>query len=275
MVNKNNATNFSEWKNRLHQIIFEENTDAGKVYNYFLLFTILASILVVTLESISSLNIRYGSMFEKAEWFFTIFFTIEYFIRLFCVRKPLKYALSFYGMVDFLSFIPFYLEMIIFGTGNLIFIRVLRMLRIFRLLKLSEYLYEADIMQKAIKASLKRIFVFLFAVITLVIIIGALIYAIEGPQNGFSDIPTGIYWAIVTITTVGYGDISPQTASGKLLASIVMLLGYGIIAVPTGIVSVEFGRVSKMKKITRICKSCGSNGNDPDAVYCKYCGNHL
>jgi len=275
MQNKKESSDCSVWKERLRQTLFDEDTFYGKVFNGFLLIIVLLSLLIVILGSLEEINNRYGSLIFKTELIFTTFFFIEYILRIFSAKRPLKYALSFYGIVDFLAFMPLFLEIIyIRGVEDLITVRAFRLLRIFRLFKLYKYLYEADIMRKAIRASLKRIIVFLFTVLNLLILIGTLIYAIEGPEYGFNDIPTGIYWAIVTITTVGFGDIAPQTFPGKLLASLVMLLGYGMIAVPTGIVTVEYNRISKLSAISQVCLTCGGY-NDSDAVYCKYCGNRL
>ncbi len=274
MTNKNDYSGLSEWKYHFYHYLFDENSPTGKIFNSFLLLSILLSILAVILGSMEGLKDRFGHFFEKAEWFFTILFFIEYILRLISVRQPLKYAFSFYGIIDFMAFMPLFLELISFGAHNFITIRAFRILRIFRLFKLYKYLYEADILKKVLKASLKRIIVFLLAVFTLIILIGTLIYAIEGPENGFIDIPTSIYWTIVTITTVGFGDIAPQTFPGKFLASIVMLLGYGMIAVPTGIVTLEFNRFSKMRSTAKECLSCGGH-NDSDATFCKYCGTLL
>ncbi len=275
MQNKKDSSDRPAWREHLCKILFDENTFPGKIFNGFLLVIILSSILVVIIGSVEEIYSRYGSIIYKTELIFTLLFFIEYVLRIIAFKKPLKYVFSFFGIIDFLAFFPLFLEIIHIGGGeNLITIRAFRLLRIFRLLKLYKYLYEADIMRKALKASLKRIIVFLFTVITLITLIGALIYAIEGPKYGFIDIPTGIYWTIVTITTVGFGDIAPQTFPGKLLASIVMLLGYGMIAVPTGIVTVEFNRISKIKATSQICLTCAGY-NDSDAIYCKYCGKRL
>jgi len=275
MQNNKESSDHSVWRERLRQTLFDENTYYGKVFDGFLFAIILLSLLVVILGSLEEINNRYGSLIFKTELIFTAFFFLEYILRIFTAKKPLKYAFSFYGIIDFLAFMPLFLELMhIGGIENLITIRTLRLLRIFRLFKLYKFVYEADIMRKAIRASLKRIIVFLFTVLTLITLIGTLIYAIEGPRYGFTDIPTGIYWTIVTITTVGFGDIAPQTFPGKLLASLVMLLGYGMIAVPTGIVTVEYNRISKLSSISQVCLTCGGY-NDSDAVYCKYCGTRL
>lgn len=275
MQNKKNKSDYPEWKKHLCQTLFDESTFTGKIFNSFLFAIIIISIFLVIMGSVQDLNNRYGYLIHKTEWIITLLFFIEYILRIISVKRPLRYAFSFYGIIDFLAFMPLFLEMIHIGrVENLITIRAFRLLRIFRLFKLYKYLYEADIMRKALKASLKRIIVFLFTVLTLITLIGALIYAIEGPMYGFNDIPTGIYWAIVTITTVGFGDIAPHTFPGKLLASIVMLLGYGMIAVPTGIVTIEYNRISKLSAISQVCLTCGGY-NDSDAVFCKYCGNRL
>lgn len=263
------------WQQRLHEIIFEADTRAGKIFDVSLLISITLSVLVVMFESVASLRTRYGDMFITLEWFFTFLFTVEYLLRLLSVRRPTSYALSFYGVVDLLAILPSYLSLFIPGTHYLLVIRVLRLLRIFRIFKLSEYLSESGILTKALWASRRKISVFLLTVITLVLIIGALMYVIEGEEHGFVDIPTSVYWAVVTLTTVGYGDLAPRTAPGKALATVVMLLGYGILAVPTGIVSFEISRASPSPVTTQACPSCSRYGHDSDATFCKYCGSHL
>jgi voltage-gated potassium channel len=263
--------NRAQWRNNLHAVIFEAETPAGKWFDILLIVSILASVFAVMLDSVSSINIRYGDLLNAAEWFFTIIFSIEYVLRLICVGRPLLYASSFFGIVDLMAIIPTYLSLIIPGTEYLLVVRILRILRIFRVLKLVQYMGEAVLLMKALRASSKKITVFLFTVLTLIIILGSLMYLIEGSQNGFTSIPRSIYWAIVTLTTVGYGDISPQTNIGQVLAAFIMILGYSIIAVPTGIVTVELSQVSS-KKATRSCKDCSAEGHDNDAVFCKYCG---
>jgi voltage-gated potassium channel len=264
----------ANWRRRLHEIIFEADTPAGKRFDIALISMILLSVLVVFLESISEVRAGYGPFLHAAEWYFTILFTIEYILRLMSVRKPLKYAFSFFGVIDVLAIIPTYLSYFVPGLQYLLTIRVLRLLRIFRILKLAEYISEARVITTALRASRKKISVFLLAVLSLVTIAGTLMYVIEGEERGFTSIPTSIYWAIVTLTTVGYGDISPQTPFGKAVASLIMISGYGIIAVPTGIVTVELTRaVSHVS--TQVCPSCASEGHDADAVYCKYCGSQL
>jgi voltage-gated potassium channel len=259
----------------LHEIIFEAETPAGRAFDFVLLGCIILSVLAVVLESVGSLRTAYGDILVTVEWAFTILFTVEYLLRLLSVRRPLRYARSFFGIVDLLAIVPSYLSLFLPGSHYLLVIRILRLLRVFRILKLSEYLVEADVLVRALRASRFKISVFLLTVITLVIIVGSTMYVVEGEANGFKDIPTSIYWAVVTLTTVGYGDLAPRTALGQLLASMVMLMGYGIIAVPTGIVTLELSRASQPAISTQACPSCSAEGHDPDAVYCKYCGSQL
>ena len=270
------APSAARWRQTLHEIIFEADTTAGKTFDVVLLGLILLSTIVVMLESVRSLRASYGPAFLAFEWFITVLFTIEYVLRLVSVRRPLRYATSFFGLVDLLAILPTYLSLVIPGSQYLLVVRVIRLLRIFRVLKLVEYLKEAILLQQALKASRRKISVFLLTVVTLVIIIGALMYVIEGETHGFDSIPTSIYWAIVTLTTVGYGDVAPETALGQLLASVVMLLGYGIIAIPTGIVTIELSRASSQEPVsTQVCPVCGREGHDYDAIHCKYCGAKL
>lgn len=265
----------ANWRRRLHEIIFEADTKAGRVFDITLICAIITSVIVVVLDSVNSYQQKYGAFLYGAEWFFTILFTIEYILRLASVRKPWRYALSFFGIIDILSILPTYLSLFVPGLQYLLTVRILRLLRVFRIFKLSEYISEAHTLTTALRASAKKIGVFILAVLTLVTVIGSMIYVIEGEGNGFKDIPTGIYWAIVTMTTVGYGDLSPKTPLGQFFASIVMLLGYGIIAVPTGIVTVELGRTVGKKFSTQVCPNCHSEGHDTDAVFCKYCAERL
>ena len=259
---------------RLHEIIFEADTRAGRLFDLVLIWLILLSVATVILESVREVREQYGELLYALEWFFTVLFTVEYFLRLLSVRRPLRYATSFFGVVDLLAIIPTYLSILVPGSQYLLVIRILRLFRVFRLLKLSEYVTEADTLRRALRASQRKISVFLSAVMLLVVIIGALMYVIEGEAHGFTSIPTSVYWAIVTLTTVGYGDLSPRTPLGQMLASIVMIIGYGIIAVPTGIVSVELAHAvrDQQKVSVRACPVCGAEGHDPDAVCCKYCG---
>jgi voltage-gated potassium channel len=265
----------SAMKTRLHDIIFEAETPAGKAFDIGLIVAILLSVLVVILESVARIRQQYGPILHAMEWGFTIAFTIEYLLRLYCVGKPLRYAVSFYGIVDVLAIIPTYVSVFLLGTQYLLVIRIIRILRVFRVLKLMQYWSEALTLSRALRASQRKIFVFLYVVMILVIIIGSLMYLIEGEQHGFTSIPRGIYWAIVTLTTVGYGDIAPATDLGQTLAAIVMIIGYGIIAVPTGIVTAELAREPHISLSTQACPECSSEGHDADAVYCKYCGAQL
>lgn len=261
-------------RNRLHEIIFEADTRAGKIFDLILLWLIIASVVVVILESVQSLGEDYGEAFYYLEWIFTILFTLEYILRLLSVRQPLRYALSFFGIIDLLAILPGYLRLFVPGTHYLLTIRILRLLRIFRILKLTEYITEARVITSALRASRRKISVFLYAVILIVTVVGSLIYVIEGEENGFTDIPTSIYWAIVTLTTVGYGDLTPKSPLGKTLASALMILGYAIIAVPTGIVTAELTRKNR-EYSTQVCMECHAQDHDADADFCKHCGAHL
>ncbi|MDQ3081863.1 MAG: ion transporter, partial [Gemmatimonadota bacterium] len=224
------------WRARVHEIVFEADTPEGRVFDLALMFVIMLSVITVMIDSSPGSAVRYGRALRIAEWGFTAVFTVEYVLRLLAVRRPLKYAMSFYGIVDLLALLPSYISLLLPTGRYLMIIRVLRLLRIFRILKLGKFLSEGAILGQALRASRHKIFVFLSTVLTLVVLIGAVMYVVEGEANGFTSIPVSMYWAIVTLTTVGYGDIAPQTALGKILASVVMIMGYGIIAVPTGIV---------------------------------------
>jgi voltage-gated potassium channel len=264
------------WKQRLHEIIFESNTKAGKAFDVCLLMSILLSVFVVMADSVDSLHDRYGGLFYILEWSFTILFTIELLLRLVSVDNPIAYLLSFFGVIDVLSIAPTYLSLLLAGTQSLLVLRALRLLRIFRIFKLSHFLAEMSFLRTAIRASFRKISIFMSFVLVMVVILGSIMYLIENGENGFNSIPECIYWAIVTITTVGYGDISPVTPAGKLVASIIMLLGYSIIAVPTGIVTTEMAIAARKKKEKHeACPICGRQGHDNDAVYCKYCGTVL
>ncbi|HUG80925.1 MAG TPA: ion transporter [Bryobacterales bacterium] len=260
---------------RLHEIIFEADTPAGKRFDVALLWAILLSLATVMLESVSSIKAQYGDLLRGLEWFFTGLFTVEYALRIFCVARPALYMRSFFGLVDLLSILPTYLSFFIAGTQSLLVIRALRLLRVFRVLKLTQYLGEAQVLMAALRASRPKIIVFLGAVMTSVIIVGTAMYLIEGEKSGFDSIPRGMYWAIVTMTTVGYGDIAPQTVAGQALAALLMILGYAIIAIPIGIVSSELMRKPLGKVSTQACRVCGAEGHDHDASYCKYCGGAL
>ena len=262
-------------KERVYAVIFGHGTLAGKVFDVVLIVAILASVAVVMVDSVQLARSTYGPQLRALEWIFTILFTIEYVLRLLSVRQPLKYASSFYGIVDLLAILPSYLSFFIAGSQSLLVIRALRLLRVFRVLKLAHFVGEARMLKAAIRASVHKIVVFLGVVLTLVVIIGAVMYLVEGSENGFDNIPLAIYWTIVTMTTVGYGDIAPMTVAGKVLASGVMLLGYAIIAVPTGIETVELASAVKHSVRTDACPNCGAEGHASDAVYCRYCGSSL
>lgn len=267
----------SPWREKIHEVIFEADTFAGKTFDVALIITIFLSVFAVMLDSVKVISIQYGSLLFAAEWAFTILFTIEYILRLISVRKPMLYARSFYGVVDLLSILPTYLTLVIVDAKYFLVIRILRVLRIFRIFKLANYMGEASMMMNALRNSRAKISVFLYTVLMSVVVFGSLVYVIEGPENGFSSIPKSVYWAIVTLTTVGYGDISPQTPVGQFLASCIMILGYGLIAVPTGIYSAEITREAMKKKdvTNNACPSCAYEGHDKDAEFCKKCGAKL
>lgn len=272
---KQNAPDNDElrpWQSRLHEVVYESHTTAGKAFDVTLLAFILLSIVVVMLDSVASLHARYGRAFFVLEWFFTLTFTAEYILRLICIRRPLKYLFSVLGIIDLLAIIPSYLSFVYIGSQSLLVFRALRLLRVFRIFKLVHFLSEMRFLHVAILNSVRKISIFILFVVSTVVILGSIIYLVEGPNNGFTSIPQSVYWAIVTITTVGYGDIAPVTPLGKLIASFIMLLGYGIIAVPTGIVTTEMALAAKnQKQENQACPSCGREGHDHDARYCKYC----
>lgn len=264
----------STWRHKLYDIVFEAETPAGRIFDFTVISLIVLSVIAVFLESSRGMREVFGRELRLVEWAFTILFSIELLLRMIAVKRPVKYILSFYGLVDLLAVLPTYLSLFVPGTQYLLVIRILRLLRIFRILKLTAYVSGGRVIMGALGASRQKISVFLTAVVTIVIIVGALMYVIEGEEHGFIDIPTSIYWAIVTMTTVGYGDISPQTPLGKVLASVVMILGYGIIAVPTGIVTAELARGHRPAS-THVCPECHAEDHDADATYCKYCGAKL
>jgi len=265
----------SPWQTKLHEIIFEAETPSGKVFDLALLLAIILSVVAVLLESIASLRANHGPTLRAIEWFFTILFSIEYTLRLASAGRPIRYALSFFGLVDLLAIVPTYLSVILPGAQSLIVIRALRLLRVFRVMKLVHFVGEARLLGAALHASSRKIIVFLGTVLTLMLIVGSLMYLIEGEEHGFTNIPESIYWTIVTMTTVGYGDLAPVTVVGRILASIVMIMGYGIIAVPTGIVTVEMASATRRAVSTRACLDCARDGHDSDASHCKYCGGRL
>jgi len=268
----------NQLKDRIHEVIFEADTREGKRFDIIIMILIVASVLTVMLESVSIIQWKYEEIFYVLEWLFTIIFTIEYALRLYSVRYTWRYATSFYGIIDLLAIIPTYLSVFFMGSQSLLVIRALRLMRIFRIFKLGHFMSEGLLISKAVKASRAKISVFLFFILIVVTIIGSAMYLIEGnyDNTGFTSIPKSIYWAIVTLTTVGFGDITPQTSLGQFLSAVVMILGYAVIAVPTGIVSAEF--ISQNKELqtnTQACRYCGQDGHDDDAEYCKYCGNIL
>ena len=260
------------WRDRLHTVIFESDTPAGRLFDEVLLVAILLSVAAVMLESVPEVRAGWGHSLRTAEWAFTILFSVEYVLRLVSARDPRRYARSFFGIVDLLAVLPTYVGLLAPETQALIVIRAIRLLRVFRVLKLVRYLGEAEVLLTALYASRRKITVFFGGVLTLVLIIGTLMYLIEGEASGFTSIPTAMYWAVVTITTVGYGDIVPRTLAGKVLAAIAMLLGYSIIAVPTGIVSVELAQAGRQAAAGTRCGACGNADHDADAAYCKRCG---
>ena len=274
---KRNDVKRSLVREKIHEIIFEADTPMGKLFDVVLLVLIAASVLVVMLESVNYINARYADLFFTLEWIFTIIFTIEYLLRIYSVYRPLKYVLSFFGIIDLLAILPAYLSFfVIAGTHSLMVIRAFRLIRIFRIFKLGHFLSEGNVILDALRASRVKISVFLTFVCLLVVIIGSMMYLIEGGEgSGFSSIPRSIYWAIVTLTTVGYGDITPATEVGQFLSAVVMILGYAIIAVPTGIVSAEMVKGSHSQISTQACRYCGAEGHDHDAVYCRMCGERL
>lgn len=265
-----------DWKSKLHEIIYEADTKEGKLFDVILIITILISIVLVMLESVSSIDQKYHNFLNISEWIITILFTLEYIARIICIKKPSKYIFSFYGIIDLLATIPKYLSLIFIGTHALIALRALRLLRVFRILKLARYMGASMNLITALKASKIKILVFLFAILVLTIILGTVMYLIEGPENGFTSIPYSMYWSIVTLTTVGYGDISPNTPFGQFIASIVMILGYGIIAVPTGIVTSEMTKANSSNQTnTQHCPNCAADVHLNDATFCHKCGKKL
>lgn len=263
------------WRARLHEVIFEADTPAGKLFDVALLVAILASVFVVMLESVTEIRAEHGELLRGLEWGFTLLFSLEYVLRLLSVARPMRYAYSFYGIIDLLSIVPTYLSVFVAGTQSLIVIRALRLLRVFRVLKLAHFLGEAATLSAALRAARFKIIVFLFAVVTMIMILGTIMYLIEGEDSGFTSIPQSIYWAIVTMTTVGYGDIAPQTIAGKIVASIAMILGYSVLAVPTGIVTVELASAHRDSVSAQSCRSCGAEGHRTDATFCFACGTPL
>ena len=267
--------NPANWRLLLHEVIFEADTPAGKFFDVALILAIILSIIAVMFESVAEIRNEHGQLLNVIEWIFTILFTIEYGLRIISLGQPWRYIRSFYGLVDLIAILPTYISMFFPGSQYLMVIRVLRLLRIFRVLKLAQYLNEAEYLLKAMRASARKISVFLFAILTLVLIFGSLMYIIEGDESGFTSIGVSCYWAITTLTTVGYGDLSPQSPLGRALASIIMIMGYGVIAVPTGIVTAELVAPITGKVSTQACPDCGAEKHSYDAIHCKYCGTEL
>jgi len=265
----------SSRQNILHEIIFEADTPAGKLFDVLLLWAILISVVVVLIESVAGVKETHGILLKRLEWGFTILFTVEYIFRLISVRNPFRYARSFFGLVDLLSILPTYLSLLIVETHSLLVIRVLRLLRVFRIFKLGRFVSEGNVLMAALRASRTKITIFIGTVFTLVLVLGTAMYLIEGEANGFTNIPKSVYWAVVTMTTVGYGDITPQTILGRILASLVMVLGYAIIAIPTGIVSVELAQANKLALNTQSCPNCSKEGHADDAIFCRFCSSKL
>lgn len=263
------------WRERLYIIIFFTNTTSGKRFDALLLLVIFASLLVVMLDSVALMNLRHGALFTSLEWGFTALFAIEYAVRIYCHPTPRKYIFSFYGMVDLLSVLPAFIALLMPEAQFLLVIRVVRMLRVFRVLKLTPYLSQANFLLVALRGSKQKIVVFLLTVSTLVVIYGALMYVIEGPANGFTSIPMSMYWAVVTLTTVGFGDLVPLTPLGKALASLIMITGYSIIAVPTGIFTAELANAMRPDSLLHRCPVCTKDHHEPNAAFCCRCGNQL
>jgi voltage-gated potassium channel len=275
-INYNEGDKHAPWRESLNHIIFGSETKAGKAFDVVLIISIICSVIAVMLGSVSWIQIEYEEILFYVEWFFTLLFTLEYTLRIISVRRPLLYAFSFFGIVDFLSIIPTYLSFLFPSIKYMLVIRILRLLRIFRVLKLSAYMDEAQVLSSALNKSWRKILVFLHTIFTLVVIFGSLMYVVEGSEAGFTSIPKSIYWAIVTLTTVGYGDIAPLTPLGQFIAAFIMVMGYGIIAVPTGIYSAELIKTYKPEKISNhACSDCGKTGHDYDAEYCKFCGHSI
>ncbi|UII23129.1 ion transporter [Fulvivirga ligni] len=273
MTEENTQT--QSWRYKLHEIIFEADTFWGKAFDVTLLVAILLSVLAVMLESVAHIKAEHGELLYVIEWFFTILFTLEYIARLLVVTKPWKYAFSFFGLIDLLSIVPTFLSLFFVGAQSLLVIRSFRLLRVFRVFKLGRFMGEATQLTTALKASRAKIIVFIGGVFAMVVVLGTMMYMIEGGKNGFTSIPKSIYWAVVTLTTVGYGDIAPHTTLGQTLATLIMILGYGIIAVPTGIVSAEMSQQKHHPVNTQSCPHCSAEGHDIDAAYCKKCGGRL
>ncbi len=275
MTEETVSARWSEWRQSLHEIIFEADTPAGKLFDVGLLATIVLSVAAVILESVGWIRTHYGAILRVAEWVFTALFTLEYVLRVVSVRRPWSYVTSFFGIVDLLAILPTYLSLFVTGAQSLLVIRALRLLRVFRVFKVARYVGEVIALMGALRATRAKIAVFLLTVLILALIMGSVMYVIEGEERGFTSIPRSFYWAIVTITTVGYGDIAPQTFLGQAVAAVAMVLGYSLIIIPTGIFAMELVKTAHKPLTTQACPDCTREGHDADAVYCKYCGASL
>lgn len=271
-IQPRNGDEMTGWRHRLYIVIFGHETKVGKAFDTALFIAIILSVIVVMLESVADIRKDYRDVLYFSEWVFTIIFTVEYILRLACVPTPGKYARSFFGIIDLLAILPSYLELIFAGTHYFMIVRILRLLRVFRVFKLAHLLSEADVLIRALSASRGKIFVFLCSVLTMVFVIGTTMYIVEGDENKFTSIPVGVYWAVVTLTTVGYGDLVPHTPFGKFLAGIVMIMGYGIIAVPTGIVTAELHQAVARRIPKMICQACGLRNHEEGSNFCRECG---
>ena len=262
-------------RERIRRIIFESDTPAGLAFDVALIVCILASVVAVLFDSLPVVQRDYGAWFYRIEWVFTALFTVEYALRLWCIEQPGRYARSFYGIVDLLGVLPTYVSLLVTGSQYLLVIRILRVLRVFRVLRMFRYVSEAEQLTEALRRGRRKVAVFFLSVISLIVIFGSVMYLVEGPENGFTSIPESLYWAVVTLTTVGYGDIAPSTGLGRLIASLVMITGYAIIAVPTGIFAAELSQVARQKGDGRSCPNCSAEGHHEGAGFCWNCGHHL
>lgn len=259
-------------KHRLSVVIFGTDTRAGQTFDLILIYSILISVAAVVLDSVEFLHVRYGPVFFYIEWFFTLLFTVEYFVRIYISVRPFRYIFSFFGLIDLISVVPSYLALVVTGANYLLIIRMIRVLRVFRVLKLVRYMSEANLLMRSLYLGRHKIFIFFFTVIVLSVVFGCLMFLIEGPKSGFTSIPKSIYWTIVTITTVGYGDITPQTVMGQFISVLAMLTGYSIIAIPTGIITAEIASEMGRERARIPCLNCGRSGHDVEAKYCMHCG---
>ena len=262
----------SALREKIWRIIFGTDTPAGRLFDLVLIYAILLSVAAIVLDSVTLLHRDFGRWFYYTEWFFTLLFTFEYFLRIYVSRRPLRYIFSFLGLVDLISIIPSYLALVVSGANYLLVIRMIRVLRVFRVLKLVRYMEEASVLMRALYLARRKILVFFVTVLVLSFIFGCLMFVVEGPGNGFTSIPKSIYWTIVTITTVGYGDMTPQTVLGQLISTVAMLLGYSIIAIPTGIITAELASELGRSRAGQRCQNCGRAGHEADACHCRHCG---